>query len=292
MASGEGPVMKPSGQRQSLEAVDGVELALFTYGPPDAARAVVVLHGIESHSGWFTSSCEALAGAGLRVVCLDRRGSGSSGGPRGHAPSTAVLLDDLRRLIERVRAERPGRLIQAVAHSWGAVYALAYQGRAPATFERMSLVGPGLIPRVDLTPGLKLKAAFSALASPGLTLPIPIEGPESFTSNPDKQAAIEADEARLQHATARFFACAWMLRLRALATARRTLAPLDVYLGGRDAIIDVDSTRRFFYRCGERVSVETYEDAHHTLEFEADPEDFIETLVGRCTAPAGREVLP
>lgn len=282
--------MKATGQRQTLSAVDGVELTFYTCGPEGADRAVVVLHGIESHAGWFTASCEALAEAGLRVVCPDRRGSGTSGGPRGHAPSTVVLLDDLRRVHGWVRAERPGRLIQAVAHSWGAVYALAYQGRAPAAFERMSLVGPGLFPRVDLTMGEKIKVAAGALASPHLTLPIPIEGPGSFTANPAKQAAIEADEARLQHASARFFACAWLLRIRAVAAARRTRARLYVYLAERDAIIDTEATRRFFFSCGEGVLVETFEDAHHTLEFEADPSAFVDLLVRRCTAPPGREV--
>jgi alpha-beta hydrolase superfamily lysophospholipase len=269
-----------------------VELVFFTYGPVESDRAAIVLHGIESHAGWFTLGCEALAEAGLRVICPDRRGSGSSGGLRGHAPSTAVLLDDLKRVIQWVRAERQGRLVQAVAHSWGSVYALAYQGRDPAAFERLSLVGPGLMPRVDLTPAQKLKAALAALASPELTLPIPIEGPEYFTANLTKQAAIGADEARLQDATARFFACAWILRLRALAAARRTLAPVTVYLGSRDAIIDTEATRRFFYRCGRGVLVDTFEDAHHTLEFEADSSAFIETLVRRCTTPPGQQVIP
>lgn len=280
--------MKATGQRHILSAVDGVELTFYTYGPEGAERAAVILHGIESHAGWFTASCEALAGAGLRVVCFDRRGSGTSGGPRGHAPSTVVLLDDLRRIHEWLRAERPGRLIQAVAHSWGAVYALAYQGRTPAAFERLSLVGPGLFPKVDLTWGQKVKIAFGALASPDLTLPIPIEGPESFTANLARQAAIDADEARLLRATTRFFACAWLLRLRAVATARRTRAPLFVFLGERDSIIDTEATRRFFFRCGDGVFVETFEDASHTLEFESDPSDFLDLLVQRCTTPPGQ----
>lgn len=283
--------MNATGQRRSLSAVDGVELAFYTYGPPEAERAAVVLHGIESHSGWFTASSEALAEAGLRVVALDRRGSGGSGGLRGHASSTVVLLDDLRRLIEWTRSERPGRLVQAVAHSWGAVYALAYQGRSPATFERLSLIGPGLYPRVDLTLAQKLQATLGALSSPEMTFPIPIEGPASFTANPAKREAIASDEARLLEATARFYACAWLLRLRAISAARRSRAPLAVYLGERDAIIDTEASRRFFYGCGEGVVVETFKDAHHTLEFEAEPGPFLETLVKRCTAPRGGETL-
>lgn len=63
--------MKATGQRHTISAADGVELALYTYGPKEAERVAIVLHGIESHAGWFTVSCETLASAGLRVVCLD-----------------------------------------------------------------------------------------------------------------------------------------------------------------------------------------------------------------------------
>jgi hypothetical protein len=64
---------------------------------------------------------------------------------------------------------------------------------------------------------------------------------------------------------------------------------MAVFLAGHDAIIDTDATRRFFYRVGEGVVVETFETAHHTLEFEPDPSAFIEALVGWCGAPPGRE---
>ncbi len=284
--------MKATGERHSFTAADGVELAAYAYGQGAAERAVLVVHGIESHAGWFTASCEALAEAGLRVVCFDRRGSGSSGGPRGHAPSTVLLLDDMRRALGWLRAERPGRPVQVVAHSWGAVYALAYVGRSLRAFERLALIGPGLFPRVDLSWDHKLLAAASALASPELRMAIPIEGPSAFTSTPARQAAIEADESRLREATARFFACAWLLRLRALSAARRTRSPMCVFLAGNDAIIDTEATRRFFYRCREGVVVETFSEAHHTLEFEPDPTAFLEALIGWCTGPPGREAAP
>lgn len=282
--------MRASGERHPIKTADGLELALFAYGPPAAGRAVLVLHGIESHAGWFKASCEALAASGLRVACLERRGSGTSGGPRGHAPSTVLLMDDLRRALEWLREELPARPIQAVAHSWGAVYALAYLGREPAAFERLSLVGPGLFPLVDLSAAQKLEAALGSLASPEHRLPIPIEGPGSFTANPGRLQAIRDDPLRLKEATTRFFVCAWMLRLRALAAARRSAAPTAVYLAGRDAIIDTEGTRRFFFRCGKSVVVETFEEARHTLEFEADPSAFLASIVRWCTTPPGLEV--
>ncbi|MCH6566838.1 MAG: alpha/beta fold hydrolase [Nitrospinae bacterium] len=282
--------MKATGQRHSLAAADGVGLILYAYGPETAERAAIVLHGIQSHAGWFTASCEALANAGLRVICPDRRGSGASGGKRGHTASPDVLLDDLGRIVSWVRAERPGRPLQAVAHSWGAVYALAYQGREPSAFERLSLVSPGLLPRVDLSPTQKAAVALGSLISPERVLPIPISGPEAFTANQAKRDAIGADEARLKYATLRFFSSAWRLRRRASAAARRTEAPMTVFLAGTDTIIDTEATRRFFYGCGEGVRVETFDTAHHTLEFEDDPAAFLDSLVLWCVAPPGREV--
>ena len=37
---------------------------------------IVFIHGIQSHGGWYETSCKKFAQAGYRVLFLDRRGSG------------------------------------------------------------------------------------------------------------------------------------------------------------------------------------------------------------------------
>ena len=50
-------------------------------------------------------------------------------------------------------------------------------------------------------------------------------------------------------------------------------------LAGRDRIIDNDQTRRFVERFAGPKEIVEYPEAHHTLEFEPDPERHIRDLV-------------
>ena len=55
---------------------------------------VVVLHGVQSHSGWYLSLGRTLAGAGYQASCPDRRGSGPNQCDRGHASSGRRLVSE------------------------------------------------------------------------------------------------------------------------------------------------------------------------------------------------------
>src|SRR5262249_55237602 len=71
----------------------------------DTRAVLVFLHGIASHAGWFAETAEVLGARGIRVVAPDRRGSGRSGGPRGHLVRYEQALSDLERLIDLVRRD-------------------------------------------------------------------------------------------------------------------------------------------------------------------------------------------
>ncbi|MET9416912.1 alpha/beta fold hydrolase [Streptomyces klenkii] len=116
----------------SLTASDGTELALHRWapqGPPTAA--VFYVHGIQSHAGWLFETGPELAGRGLAVFALDRRGSGTSGGPRGHLPSVAQILDDYTKAVTAVRTRAPDVSLTFVGQSFGGsvLAALVTEGR-------------------------------------------------------------------------------------------------------------------------------------------------------------------
>ena len=54
-----------------------------------------MLHGVQSHGGWYSGLGRRLAEAGYETSFPDRRGSGSNTADRGHAPSVRRLLADL-----------------------------------------------------------------------------------------------------------------------------------------------------------------------------------------------------
>src|SRR5210317_1548838 len=66
-------VLEPSlaGSEREFQARDGSTLGYVAYTTPDASTALVYLHGIESHAGWFAQAATLLQGHGYDVFNLD-----------------------------------------------------------------------------------------------------------------------------------------------------------------------------------------------------------------------------
>src|SRR5271156_2765615 len=77
-------------------ASDGYPIHMASWPTPATPRArVVVLHGVQSHGGWYHNLGRTLAEAGYETHFPDRRGSGANRVDRGHAPSSRRLLADV-----------------------------------------------------------------------------------------------------------------------------------------------------------------------------------------------------
>ncbi len=95
-------------------SADGTQIAYHQIG---SGRPVVVVAGALSTAAGGRPLAEALAGAGLRAVCWDRRGRGDSGDTVPYAPEREV--EDLRAVVDAV-----GGSAVVLGHSSGAVLAL------------------------------------------------------------------------------------------------------------------------------------------------------------------------
>src|SRR3954452_22676825 len=106
---------------RTFEASDGYPFHVAVWPAVGPLRGrVVVLHGVQSHSGWYHSLGRTLAEAGFEASFPDRRGSGPHLRERGHAPSGGRLVRDLAEWLQYRRAERPGLPITLAGISWGA----------------------------------------------------------------------------------------------------------------------------------------------------------------------------
>ena len=82
-------MIEPGPAVETQVASDGyrIHVAVWPVAEGTTVRArVVVIHGIQSHGGWYDDSCRRLAEAGFVVSFLDRRGSGLNEEGRGDAP--------------------------------------------------------------------------------------------------------------------------------------------------------------------------------------------------------------
>ena len=317
-------------QRLTLRLDDGYETYAYVHRPvQDRGRLpVLYVHGIQSHPGWFVGSALALADAGHTVFQVARRGSGENRRARGDAASAGLLLRDLGAACRFIRQDTGADRLHLLGVSWGGklVCALAAEtnriawwdagpgepSRAkwgswptapeaphrPIGVASVTLVSPGIVPKMDVSPLMKLAIAACLILCRRRTFAIPLSDVELFTDNEPMREYLRGDPYRLQRATARFlYASRRLDRSLRRAPAGALKAPTTLILAARDRIIDNSGTREVIGRLSaDRAVVEELEGSH-TLEFQPDPRPFYAALVsavsrGEAGEPVGRGQYP
>lgn len=195
---------------------------------------LLVLHGIESHGGWFLPAARALAERGCTTFLLDRRGSGlNRGDGPGDAESAAVLLEDVARF--RDNAGDPPMLL--VGQSWGGKLAAAAALDRPVNVRGLVLVAPGIRTRVRLPVRDLARVALSALAGGGARVRVPIDD-EMFARDPRVLDFIARDPLRVHDATARLLLAGRSLDRRVVRGIAALETPVLLALADDDPIVD------------------------------------------------------
>jgi alpha-beta hydrolase superfamily lysophospholipase len=262
----------------SIPAPDGTPLACRKWAPApsEPPRGIVVyLHGIQSHGGWYEGSGRYLADRGLAVYMPDRRGSGLNSANRGHADSWEQLADDVLRVEDRALADA-GRQVPVllVGVSWGGKLAAMIAAMHSGRYAGLALLCPGICPQRDVTARTKARIARAlATGNDFQRFEIPLSDPALFTATPRWLEFLASDPLALREATARFLFESRRLDQCLAAAAGWITQPLLLALASCDRIIDNGQTRQFAGRTGSRrMTVIEYPGAHHTLEFEPDPQ--------------------
>lgn len=275
---------------------DGYPIVCHEWSPPEGLTPkakIMILHGIQSHAGWYQNLAKTLAFKGIEVLMPDRRGSGQNKLDRGHAQNSGRLIqdiDEIRRAWLRSQVD-PSIIKPAIAGiSWGGKLAAAAVVAHPDAFEGLALIAPGLFAQVRPPFLTQLKIAFCAIFSPKTLFEIPLSNPALFTDQAGWQDFIATDPQTLHYATARFFIVSRSLDLQLNHFRKRILVPLLLQIAGCDRIIRNVKTIEYFQKIKslKKFLIE-YPKAHHTLEFEPAPtsnqyaEDLAEWLLGNLS---------
>jgi alpha-beta hydrolase superfamily lysophospholipase len=112
------------------ETVKSGDRGIFvrSWSPPSGgARAVVVLvHGFNSHSGYYVRTGEALAARGFAAYALDLRGRGRSDGDRFYIESMSEFVQDVATVVSLAKLRHPGLPTFLLGHSAGGVVSCLY----------------------------------------------------------------------------------------------------------------------------------------------------------------------
>ncbi len=253
------------------------------------SEAVILLHGIESHSEWFSELAENLTQHGYSVLAYDRAGWGMSKGIHGHIPSYNHILKQLTTIATSLRGSHTR--VHLVGLSWGGMFALYAALRRRIFFDSLSMIAPGIYPNNTL-PATTLLSITTAIIGNQLlksfTLPLNLN---DFTRDPEKYEYITGDPLRNRSVTAgTAFETMKMQEFCKATTRRRQLLPTTLLLGSEDKIIKNSLTRELF--SSQNITIKEYSGKLHSLIFEAPEQttqDLISNFENSTEKPAGRQ---
>jgi alpha-beta hydrolase superfamily lysophospholipase len=244
----------------TLTRPDGVSLFFRYWQQPDPqAPALVLLHGLGAHSGWFIDMAGSLNERGLTVYAVDHRGFGRSGGPRGHVRNGAVFIRDIEAFLDEVGRRQPGAPLTVLGHSMGAIFAV-YVAANDATSGRNRLAGLILLnPWVQDTTKVKPATVLTILTAgargsqrtpPGMDDPAE-SLTELMTTNPEAARMLVADPYWVRQRSASFyFQIAVRLKGQMLRQARRVRAPALVIQADADRSVVPAASRKCYQALG------------------------------------------
>jgi acylglycerol lipase len=270
-----------------VATADGLTLYEHWWLPDGEPRAaVVVVHGINEHSGRYARLAGDLNGHDYAVYTMDLRGHGRSEGERALIRSFDRYLDDVGQLVERVAARQPGKPLFIFGHSMGGAIVALLAITRPPKVRGIVLSSPAILIAGNVFPVLRRLASLVSRVWP--TLRITRLGCRFISHD---QAVVEAfrNDPLVFHG--RFPVCTGAEILRAAqriqSDARQFALPLLVLHGTGDLVTDPAGSRLLVARAGSTdKTLRLYTGLYH--EVLSEPEraevvaDLLAWLDGHC----------
>jgi len=261
-------------------ARDGLNLFEQCWLPEGQSRAVVVLvHGINEHSGRYARLADDLNRRGYAVYALDLRGHGRSDGDRALIRSFDEYLDDLELLIGRVAAREPGKPLFLFGHSMGGAIAALLTITRPTPARGLVLSAPAVLIAGNLFPVLRRLAAFFSVVWP--TLRVTRMGCRFISRDPAVVAAFKNDPL-VFHGRFPVRTGAEILRAanRLQTSMEAVRLPLLILHGTADFVTDPNGSRQLYAGAASAdKTLRLYPGLYHEVLSEPEREQVLADLL-------------
>ena len=112
---------------ESIEGASALAIFVRSWRPAAKARGVVaIVHGVNSHSGYYAWVAEQFVASGLAVYALDLHGRGKSDGERFYLENMGDYISDVDALVTLAKSREPGLPVFLLGHSAGGVISCVY----------------------------------------------------------------------------------------------------------------------------------------------------------------------
>ncbi|KAF0683445.1 Aste57867_24479 [Aphanomyces stellatus] len=265
-------------ESEFIPSTDGARVFTQTWYPTIAPKGiVVVLHGVNGHSGLCTAHFNVLLRDGFIAAALDFRGFGRSAGRHGYIASISDLADDTLAFVRRLRAQHPDQSIFLCGGSMGGLVAVHVILKAPSLFHGLVLQAPALHIHAAARPPWIVEAVARILYAIAPKLPI-LGAVDARPIDPNDAAQVAL--ARVKQTDPLFYTGRMRLGTGlALLTATEAIAhrmhevalPMLVQHGDCDIIVRVDGSRRFHAAAASTdKTLHVYSGGGHVLWVEPD----------------------
>src|SRR4051812_37314956 len=114
-------------QTSTFENKTGLSIFTRTWLPDQTIRGVIVIvHGLNSHSGYYQWVAEQFTAQDYAVYALDLEGHGQSEGERFYVQSIYDYVDEVDELVDIAKAANQGLPVFVLGHSAGGVVSCLY----------------------------------------------------------------------------------------------------------------------------------------------------------------------
>jgi acylglycerol lipase len=112
----------------SFKSTGGLNINATSWQPEGRTKrgVVILVHGFNSHLGYYGWVAEQLTAAGFAAYALDLRGRGKSDGERFFVDKFQDYVDDVAGLVDIARAKEPGLPLFVLGHSAGGIVSCVY----------------------------------------------------------------------------------------------------------------------------------------------------------------------
>lgn len=250
-------------KEETFTGLHGTALHLRSWCPESAQAVVILVHGLNSHSGQYLWTAEQLRAAGFAVYAHDHRGRGKSEGRRFYIDDISEYTRDLGAVISLAKSRHPGLKVFVLGHSMGGVVGCVWAFDHQA--EIAGFICESFAYRVPVPGAVAAVLRVIGRIAPGL--PVFKLQMKDFTRDPQALAALEADAlCRGEIQPARTAAALLAATANMKARFPSVTLPLLLLHGTKDHATLPAGTQEFFALAGSAdKTLKLYEGHYHDL---------------------------
>jgi acylglycerol lipase len=257
---------------------------------PDAEpkAALILLHGLGSHSGRYTNIVHPLLPRGYAVYGFDQIGHGRSDGARGRIERFEDLTETLAIFRTTVGGRQAGKPVFLFGHSMGGLIAAFHLLDHQTDFQGAVFSAPAVKAGERITPAAILLGRILSAVAPGAGV---LRLNPDFLSHDPEVVRAYRDDPLVHHGKtpARLAAELWKAMRRVAEEAGRITLPFLALQGGADKIVDPGGAQWLYDRAGSKdKTLRIYAGLYHETFNEPergrvlqDIETWLETHLGQ-----------